>query len=644
MTQKPSIFISYGRGDDDADYENPNKSFLRRLYNDLIADGYRVWWDREHMPARGATFLQEIQDAVTVHDKLVLIVGEYAMDSKYVLAEIEQAQRLCKPIIPLLINGDYSLIPSSLANYHAPDFRETRDYGKAINELKRVLEEPQPDPASLYNVPRLPRGYIERDEFPNVRDGVLSDAINPTVTQEEDQIVYIQGPGGIGKSTIASAIGRVCEVRRRYPDNIIFITLGKTPIIAQKQGDIGVIFGDLRDNYQDPDTGKTNLKRILANKQILLVLDDVWSHKDIEAFMVLNPRSRMIVTTRDYSLALKVEGHEFDITKLTVTEGLNLLSAWQKRTPDANNPHEEQERQIIDILDGYTLALALVGAKLAQKRSGYTHVEMIERLQQERTFSDLKIDEDDKNFNLEKSLYLSYVDLSEIDQRRFRELGVVAPNVSFDLSLIASLWQDTDYDAQDALNRMMGNALVNKLDDGKWQQHVVLRAYADALLRNANEEHDVFTRYVEHVSATVEFDTLQMQTWNERYEHLYPHIDYLGNTLTVRYTANNNRYNDLLNKLIYQVRPYISNRPIVSDGNYRGLEWLLTANKYYAYSNQKRSQSLILSEVGIIYIKLGRKEDALETYQKVLSLQREVCDIEGEATTLTNIGAVYSVQ
>ncbi len=57
------IFLSYGRGDDVQPFE-PATSFLTRLYRDLTAADFDVWFDRVSMPSRRLTFHQEIRDAV----------------------------------------------------------------------------------------------------------------------------------------------------------------------------------------------------------------------------------------------------------------------------------------------------------------------------------------------------------------------------------------------------------------------------------------------------------------------------------------------------------------------------------------------------------------------------------------------------
>jgi hypothetical protein len=56
MAELQCLFLSRARCDDEP--------FVRRLYHDLTARGFSVWWDRECMPNRALTFLQEIRDAI----------------------------------------------------------------------------------------------------------------------------------------------------------------------------------------------------------------------------------------------------------------------------------------------------------------------------------------------------------------------------------------------------------------------------------------------------------------------------------------------------------------------------------------------------------------------------------------------------
>ena len=71
-SRQVSIFLSYARDDE---------PFVKRLYDDLTARGFDVWWDRVSMPGRALAFLHEIGDAVSARDRLVPASGPEALAS-----------------------------------------------------------------------------------------------------------------------------------------------------------------------------------------------------------------------------------------------------------------------------------------------------------------------------------------------------------------------------------------------------------------------------------------------------------------------------------------------------------------------------------------------------------------------------------
>ncbi len=95
----PTLFLSYARADDE--------KFVRLLYDDLTAQGFRVWFDREHMPNRGLGFSDEIALAIEQAERLLLICGPAAYQSEYVRAEWRHALLHCKPIVPIVRLGEF---------------------------------------------------------------------------------------------------------------------------------------------------------------------------------------------------------------------------------------------------------------------------------------------------------------------------------------------------------------------------------------------------------------------------------------------------------------------------------------------------------------------------------------------------------
>jgi hypothetical protein len=67
-------FLFYARGDDEP--------FVRRLYGDLTAAGFEVWFDRVSMASRNLTSLKEIRDAIAARDRVLLVVGQRVATSE----------------------------------------------------------------------------------------------------------------------------------------------------------------------------------------------------------------------------------------------------------------------------------------------------------------------------------------------------------------------------------------------------------------------------------------------------------------------------------------------------------------------------------------------------------------------------------
>jgi uncharacterized protein YjbI with pentapeptide repeats len=85
LTAKPieyySCFISYS---------HKNEEFAQRLHTDLQANNVRCWFAPHDLPI-GAKTRPAIDDAIRIHDKLLLILSENSVQSNWVEHEVEHA-------------------------------------------------------------------------------------------------------------------------------------------------------------------------------------------------------------------------------------------------------------------------------------------------------------------------------------------------------------------------------------------------------------------------------------------------------------------------------------------------------------------------------------------------------------------------
>ncbi len=135
-----SCFISYGHSD---------RRFARRLHDQLQARGVRCWLD-EHDLKPGDRLLDVVNNAIRLHDKILLCCSEASLTSWWVRDEIRKAQERERSegrdiIIPLmvdpyLLDGWEDGLAADLRSRLAADFTGwEQDNAKFEEEFERVV-------------------------------------------------------------------------------------------------------------------------------------------------------------------------------------------------------------------------------------------------------------------------------------------------------------------------------------------------------------------------------------------------------------------------------------------------------------------------------------------------------------------------
>ena len=136
--------------------------------------------------------------------------------------------------------------------------------------------------------------------------------------------------GGIGKSVLAACLAREQEIEKAFPDGVFWIVIGQTPAIESLQAQLVAQLG----------RPGSRLRRVMADKTCLLVLDDVWTADHAEAFRGLGPSVRLLLTTRDASLINVLGSREYSLDRLRDEQAIDLLGKWSGESPEqiAQNP------------------------------------------------------------------------------------------------------------------------------------------------------------------------------------------------------------------------------------------------------------------------------------------------------------------
>jgi WD40 repeat protein len=483
------LFLSYGRGDDVEPFD-PEISFLARLHRDMTTAGFEVWFDRVSMPSRSLTFHQEIREAVAAADRVVLVLGPHAIGSDYVRQEWQFALNADKVVTPILRRGDYPLVPGELRGVHCEDFRDDAQYAFHLANLVRQLNEPIPPLGQPLRVPRLPAHFLARpDRLDPLVAALRADLDRPVVLSGATARVGLHGMGGIGKSVLAASVARDRRIREAFPDGIVWITFGQGPSLPALQRQAHQDLGG--DGAFADNQGRTALAERLANRAVLLILDDVWNRLDVIAFDVLGPRCRALITTRDAGMLQSLGGPQHVLDLLTAAEARNLLALSAGLPLDAL-PGEAAA--VLAECGRLPLAIALCGGLL---RRGMSAASIVQQLQQARLdrIADRHAVEP-QHQSVWHAIHVSVAALPDGERQRFLELAVFPDDAATPTAAVATLWAHTgrldDWDTEELLRTLSERSLLTLAtinDQSRVELHDLIHDYLRHVMPDTRPLH-----------------------------------------------------------------------------------------------------------------------------------------------------------
>jgi hypothetical protein len=127
-----------------------DEKFAQRLHADLQNKGVRCWFAPHDLPI-GGKLLDTIDEAIRLHDKVLIVLSEQSLGSDWVENEVKTAfeeERKRKQTVLFPVRLDDSLLETSeawaaklRADRHIGDFRQWKDHDRFQVTLERVLRD-----------------------------------------------------------------------------------------------------------------------------------------------------------------------------------------------------------------------------------------------------------------------------------------------------------------------------------------------------------------------------------------------------------------------------------------------------------------------------------------------------------------------
>ncbi|MFE7712500.1 tetratricopeptide repeat protein, partial [Streptomyces sp. NPDC057486] len=511
------------------------------------------------------------------------------------------------------------------------------------------LEQYAPVPTALDALPPLPAGFTGRDDDTTF----LLNVLDPDRAAGQPAVAVLSGWGGVGKTTLAHAVGHAAQERGWFTGVLLVDLRGYDPHPAQADDALEALLRSLgvRPEHLPPPGAQREVVyrsqlnvRERAGERLLVVADNASAASQVRPLLPPGDHG-MLVTSRH---SLPGLGRMRTVNRLQPDDAVALLKrALQGNDPDDQRVDEEPEAagQLALVCGCLPLALQITAALLA----GDPGQPLAERAESLAHAEGLLDGLNDGERSLRATFDQSFDRLLPQEQDLFRLLSLNAgPDIS---TPAAAVLADLP---QAAAERLLGQLAASHLIErgtvrGRWQMHDLLRVYA-------HEQADAFIargrvprRRYEQARARLTDHYVQ------RAEAADTHFQPPGTVVASQFagraqalawfdaerenliaTAHTEATTETAVSLGFSLGPYLGWRRRLQD---LVMVRSLALDACHA-TGDTRNVAAAWDNLGSALRELRRFEEALDAHQTTRELYQQAGDTHGEANAWNNLGLV----
>ncbi|KAM3358844.1 disease resistance protein RUN1 [Capsicum galapagoense] len=484
------VFLSF-RGED------TRENITKNLYNALYSKGIRVFIDNKGL-TQGDEIAPGLIEAINDSAAAVAIISPNYASSRWCLEELAKICELGKLVLPVF----YRVDPSDVRRQKGPflnDFEklEGRFEVEKMVRWRSAMERVGGISGWVYNngdesqliqslvirvLHELSKSPMAVAPFLVGIDYSLEELIRQLdVKRNGVKILGLHGIGGVGKTTLSMALYNklACHfTHRTFILNVKEIAAQQGIMSLQKKIIQGLFPSKaLSFSPDNAHEGRVKFRRMLREKLILLVLDDVDDVNILKALIggrnCLFEGSRVVISTRNREVLIEdIVNETFEVRELGDTDSLKLFSYHAFRRQEPSPTYHNLSKQIVSITGRLPLALEVFGSFLFDKRSKDEWLDALEKLKQIRPA------------HLQDILKISYDGLDDEEKCIFLDLACLfLDQLDKKVDDVIDVMKGCGFRARIAFDRLTGRSLVKVIDGGDLWMHDQIRDMGRQIVR-----------------------------------------------------------------------------------------------------------------------------------------------------------------
>ena len=322
-------------------------------------------------------------------------------------------------------------------------------------------------------------------------------------------VVAVVGMGGVGKTALAAAVAS--HLRSAFPDGILWGRVATDEPMDILQSWAVAYDRDLS-KIASPAARAAAMRSLLADKQALIVLDDVVAGRPIDLLLPGATACPVLITTRDRAEVALYTTDIIDLRELSPQDGVDMLV--QVLGAETIAADRDAAAELCDLLGGLPLAVEIAAQRIvASPRRD------LARMVRSLHSASARLAHGISNRTVRTSFSVSWDALPGPLQRTFALMGMFDGR-PFGAEAIATIC-DKEVDlALDELDLLVTLSMLKFAGDERYVQHRLLADFAQEKLIELSDRLDAQRRFVAH------YTTLAQRAAGDfaRLEHEWDHL------------------------------------------------------------------------------------------------------------------------